>query len=155
MRLMAIVVAAFFLLGTFVADSYDFPSGLILVTKADPTSDRKPSVFVHAKHEDYECELCHHTWDGDSEIEKCAACHPIFSHIEHLNMDCEKCHKSWEMMKDIEGCGTCHPGNEKGGVSNIIKVSHRALCKRCHRNLAKEQKPTGPTTPCTSCHQEK
>ena len=154
MRLTVIIVAAFFMLGSLAVHANDVPSGVILATKADPTSDRKPSVFVHAKHEDYDCELCHHEWDGESKIEKCIACHPIFSHAEHSSMDCEECHKCWEMTRDIEECGTCHPGNDKGGIPNIIRVSHRALCKRCHRELAKKKKPTGPTTPCTSCHKE-
>ena len=155
MKTTLMILVASFLLGSLaLAVANDAPSGVILVTKADPASDRKPSIFVHSKHSDYDCELCHHEWDGESEIETCSACHPIFSHAEHLSMDCEKCHKNWDMARDIEECGTCHPGNEMGGIPNIIKVSHRALCKRCHRNLATENKPTGPTTPCTSCHRE-
>ncbi|MCD6430260.1 MAG: cytochrome c3 family protein [Deltaproteobacteria bacterium] len=154
MKLTSIALVLFFLLGSLTAVANDAPSGVILVTKADPTTNRKPSIFTHSKHESYDCELCHHAWDGDSEIEKCSSCHPIFRHIEHLSMDCKKCHENWEMSRDIKECGTCHPDNEKGGVPNIIKVSHRALCKRCHRNLAEENKPSGPTTPCTSCHRE-
>lgn len=130
------------------------PRGTIRVTKADPDSERKASLFVHEKHENYDCELCHHTWDGDGDIETCASCHPIFRHAQHLNMDCEKCHANWEMSRDIKECGECHPGNSQGGIPNIIKVSHRALCKRCHRKMEKEKKKTGPTSPCTSCHRE-
>lgn len=154
MRLSALVLTIFFLLGALTALALDAPSGLIHVTKADPTTDRKPSIFIHSKHDNYNCELCHHTWDGESEIEKCASCHPIFRHTQHLDQKCENCHASWEMSRDIKECGDCHAGNDKGGTPNIIRVSHRALCKRCHRQLEKENKPTGPTTPCTSCHRE-
>ena len=155
MRLTSIILAIFFLLSSFtIAIANDVPAGVILVTKADPTTNRKPSIFVHSKHAVYDCELCHHTWDGDSEVETCATCHPIFRHTEHLSIDCEKCHNNWDMAKDIKECGDCHEDNDKGGVPNIIKVSHRALCKRCHREMEKENKPTGPTTPCTSCHKE-
>ena len=130
------------------------PSGVIRVTKADPSSARKASIFVHEKHHAYKCETCHHTWDG-GEIERCATCHPIFHHTNHEGMDCKECHKSWEMSRDVKECGDCHTDDErveKSGTPNIIRVSHRALCKRCHRELEIAGKPTGPTSPCTSCH---
>ena len=154
MRLSLIFAALFFLLGPFTAIAVEAPSGTIHITKADPTTYRKPAIFTHSRHDEYDCELCHHTWDGESEIEKCASCHPIFRHTEHLDQKCESCHASWEMSRDIKECGDCHAGNDKGGTPNIIRVSHRALCKRCHRQLKTENKPTGPTTPCTSCHIE-
>ncbi len=154
MRVSAIVIALFLVMGSLTAIANEAPSGTILVTKADSSTDRKPSIFIHSKHEEYDCELCHHTWDGDSKIERCSACHPIFRHTEHLDQECENCHASWEMSRDIKECGDCHADNDKGGTPNIIRVSHRALCKRCHRQLQEENKPTGPTTPCTSCHRE-
>ena len=154
MRVSAIVIALFLVMGSLTAIANEAPSGTILVTKADSSTDRKPSIFIHSKHEEYDCELCHHTWDGDSKIERCSACHPIFHHTEHLDQECENCHASWEMSRDIKECGDCHADNDKGGTPNIIRVSHRALCKRCHRQLQEENKPTGPTTPCTSCHRE-
>jgi len=154
---MTVILTGVFVLLTMVPLTLlakDAPSGTILVTKADPSGARKPSIFTHAKHENYDCELCHHAWDGENEIKKCASCHPIFHHTEHLGMGCEQCHESWEMNKDIKKCGSCHPGNDKGGIPNIIKVSHRALCKRCHRDMVAAGKISGPTNPCTACHME-
>ncbi len=133
------------------------PAGVIRVTKADPTSARKASIFNHGTHP-YKCEKCHHTWDGgDSEIERCATCHPIFHHTNHEGMKCKECHESWEMSRDIKECGDCHTDEErveKSGTPNIIRVSHRALCKNCHRELELAGKPTGPTRPCVACHKE-
>ena len=69
-------------------------------------------------------------------------------------MECKECHGSWEMTRDIKECGDCHEDNDKGGVPSIVRVTHRALCKYCHREMGKENKPTGPITPCTACHRE-
>lgn len=157
MRLTTIILAIFFLVSFFsIAVANDAPSGVIRATKADPSTSRKPSIFIHSKHDDYDCELCHHTWDGESDIETCVSCHPIFRHTEseHLHMECKECHGSWEMTREIKECGECHDDNDKGGIPNIVRVSHRALCKRCHREMEKENKPTGPTSPCTACHRE-
>lgn len=135
----------------------DPPTGVIRVTKADPGSDRKASIFDHENHQAYKCVTCHHTLEDGGDIQKCATCHPIFHHTNHEGMDCKECHESWEMSRDIKECGDCHTDDErveKSGTPNIIRVSHRALCKRCHRELEIAGKPTGPTNPCTSCHKE-
>lgn len=95
-----------------------------------------PVLFPHSLHFGYACTDCHHTWDGASAVQSCAA---------------SGCHENlWAPM----------PGEvplETGRVKSLTGAYHQ-VCRSCHRQVEKDQKAagykrvsTGPIA-CVGCH---
>jgi len=104
----------------------DVPGDDYMIPKPEGVEIKNKSLpFSHSKHGEYECTECHHTWDGAGEIQACTAagCHDLYV---AATPDDRKDIKFWE------------------------KAFHDQ-CIGCHRDLRKEQKPTGPVA-CTGCH---
>jgi hypothetical protein len=87
---------------------------------------KPPVPFSHEKHAEFDCTTCHHTWDGESDIQKCtdSGCHDSLEYKTRENKD------------DIA----------------LVEIAYHEMCyKGCHRDLKKEKKATGPTS-CGKCH---
>jgi hypothetical protein len=98
-----------------------------MLLKAPEGADAKknPVNFSHVKHAEFECQDCHHTWDGASPIKKCteSGCHDIVA----------------------------AKGAEKKNVKYFETAFHNTCYKGCHKDLKMAGKPTGPMS-CTQCH---
>ncbi len=83
----------------------------------------------------------------------------VFSHKKHAEaykIACTECHHKWkkEEAKEPEKCASCHKEKKQGKVLSLMRAFHKN-CMGCHKGLAKQGKPTGPTTKCSGCHQKK
>lgn len=110
-------------------DDYVIPKveGLKVKDKdGKPGKHQKLVPFPHSKHASVECAKCHHTMEADGgAIKHCteAGCHDSLEFRDKDN------------AKDIK----------------LVEVAYHAQCLDCHKDLKKEQKPTGPTA-CGKCH---
>lgn len=120
-------------------DMLELPTGTITLM-APEGSEREPKLspvlFPHSLHFSYSCKDCHHTWDGASPVQSCAAA---------------GCHENlWASMP-----GTTPPGGKR--VKSLTGAYHKT-CRDCHRREVVEQKAagikevsTGPID-CDGCH---
>lgn len=93
----------------------------------------KTVMFPHTPHKDFECQKCHHKWDGKSDIVACASsgCHDSFDKKDRsekslynmihgkgsdTQMSCLACHKEQagkdkDKRKKMLSCmgSACHP----------------------------------------------
>ena len=101
------------------------PGDLTLSVPEGGTATQAPVDFSHAAHGSFDCEACHHKWDGSSEVQPCSA---------------EGCHT------DLE---------DKRGDASFYKAFHDRMsetsCTGCHTAKKKAGEATGPTA-CTDCH---
>jgi hypothetical protein len=110
-------------------DDYVIPKveGLKFKEKdGQPGKAQKAVPFAHSKHTSVECAHCHHTMEADGgAIKSCteAGCHDSLDFKDKDN------------AKDIK----------------LVEVAYHKQCIDCHKDLKKEQKPTGPTA-CGKCH---
>ncbi len=93
------------------------------------TQAKKPSIFPHAKHQEFmDCADCHHGKNEDGTKK---------AYVEGEEVGkCVSCHNSEDMT------------NKK--LNNFKTVAH-LNCKDCHKEQAKAGKVTGPTK-CAGCH---
>jgi hypothetical protein len=79
------------------------------------------------------------------------------SHKLHIDkgVACTDCHHTWkkEESKTPQKCVECHKADDTGEKG--LKRAYHSQCMDCHKNLAKQGKPTGPTTKCSGCHPNK
>lgn len=82
--------------------------------------------FSHAKHgaANVECATCHHTWDGKSKVQSCAApgCHDQPGKKGETAF-----YSAFHAKKAENSCLGCHKIAKKAGKANV-PVS----CKSCH-----------------------
>lgn len=118
MKRVVLLVALFTFLG-LAAVSFATPAAPakdIKVTKYDGA--KKPAVtFSHSKHAALECSVCHHTFKGEGEPQKCSECHgakkdgkkPDIKHAAHKT--CRGCHRDMKKAGKKAGptpCKGCH-----------------------------------------------
>ncbi len=98
--------------------------------------ERPPVVFTHEKHVEAL---------GD---ESCAKCHHVYDEEKH-----ELVYEEGEET----GCADCHGFKDEKMADGSIKPSlmnaYHINCIKCHRELAKAHKETGPYT-CGECHKK-
>lgn len=128
-------------LGDDTPEELTFPTGTWTLT-APPDSVPEPKLspveFPHSLHFAYACTDCHHTWDGNSAVQSCAA---------------TDCHENlWAAAP-----GTTPKGKKR--VKSLAGAYHQ-VCRDCHRDELKAQKAakqkkiyTGPIA-CEGCHPE-
>ena len=101
------------------------PAELTLTVPQGASATKAPVAFSHTAHEALDCTGCHHTWDGTSAIQSCAA----------------------------DGCH--HDLADKRGPNSFYKAFHAMQaensCLGCHRALKQAGDPAGPVS-CTDCH---
>lgn len=105
----------------------DAPADLRLTPPETMRAKKTPVDFSHNTHDaaDIACATCHHNWDGESEVQSCAAsgCHDqpgkrgvnsfyAAFHNKKTEASCLGCHKSLKKQgnKDVPtSCKSCHP----------------------------------------------
>ena len=142
----------------------------ITYTNVKPAAEARGIRFVHEKHKDTECGLCH-VLDGSGKAipnhELCSTCHEIDMEKKDAQT-CGKCHtradytfaprtktlnEEVKFAHDIHAkkevtCDKCHPAPDKGLLPEKIKGTdgRMAFCMDCH----------GKTDPklndCAVCH---
>ena len=77
-----------------------------------------------------------------------------FSHTQHASVasDCKSCHHKWNGEGTPHKCDSCHKLKKDGNVPKIMDAGHKK-CRKCHRDMKKAGKKTGPT-PCKGCHKK-
>ena len=93
--------------------------------------ERPPVVFPHEKHVEAL---------GD---ESCAKCHHIYDEDKH-----ELVYEEGEESS----CADCHGLKDENSQPSLMNAYHIS-CIKCHRELAKAHKETGPYT-CGECHKK-
>ncbi len=112
--------------------SGDVDDNLLLETKDMKPKDLKPGVgLTHKKHNiDYKigCADCHHDYKDGKNI--------------------------WKEGDKVAKCVDCHAMKKKGPAKKQHKLKNamHKNCQGCHKKLAKEKKPTGPSKKCNDCH---
>jgi hypothetical protein len=146
-RLVCWVVALIIIPGQALVLAEKDPEQLMLPTgtmtlSAPPDAERDPAlspvVFPHSLHFAYSCKDCHHEWDGQGEIQSCAAA---------------GCH---------ENLWAAPPGTTPLGEKRIKSLAgaYHQTCRDCHREELKAQKAAGMTRfytgpiDCDGCHPE-
>lgn len=82
-----------------------------------------------------------------------------FPHSKHAAAECKTCHHTIKAAGDpIKLCtdSGCHDSLEAKGKDNakdikLVENAFHGQCIECHKNLKKENKPTGPSA-CGKCH---
>lgn len=111
----------------------EVPPGVITLQVPEGVKATRPKVeFRHEAHAKVDCALCHHKWDGASDvIQSCSA---------------DGCHNDYQDKRGPNGYYTAFHSPAKG-------LDH-ASCMSCHRERLKAGEPAGPTS-CAkgnSCH---
>jgi hypothetical protein len=78
------------------------------------------------------------------------------NHKAHADaIACTECHHTWkkEERETPQKCAECHKADDKSDKG--LKQAYHKQCMDCHKDLKKQEKPTGPTTKCTGCHPSK
>jgi len=122
------------------------PVGEIQLTAPDDIGTRKSPVdFPHSKHFTYTCYTCHHTWEGDENLQSCSA---------------SGCHDQVERPKPSDGT---QPTPEE--EITYFKQAYHQLCITCHKEIQQQNVAlelslkqikgklpnVGPTS-CVGCH---
>lgn len=81
------------------------------------------------------------------------------SHKKHAvdyKVACIECHHEWNQKEGTQPkkCADCHKEQKTGQTPELMRAYHKN-CMDCHKELQKAGKPTGPTTKCNDCHQQK
>jgi hypothetical protein len=78
-----------------------------------------------------------------------------FSHQKHSdsNIACTECHHTWKEGEPVKKCSECHDPLETKGEAKKLMLAYHNTCKKCHMDLKKAEKPTGPTM-CNDCHKK-
>ncbi len=125
--LTCIVTAALVsVVGLFNLYAADAPDDLVLKVPLGAKATKHPVSFSHKGHAFIDCRTCHHMWDGNGEIKKCAA----------------------------EGCHIDASQKGKKKPTSFYSAFHAKAensCVGCHKMLGKAKKATGPTK-CSDCH---
>ncbi|MFW6324500.1 MAG: cytochrome c3 family protein [Desulfovibrionales bacterium] len=128
LMLAAAALCAYAVLGT--AATVEVPGDMVLAAPEGVTAKQAPVPFSHESHSAVECTSCHHTWDGEGEIQSCMA---------------EGCHDMIEAKSP----------QDRRDIAFYYNAFHDRMaepsCVGCHNNLKKAGKGTGPTG-CKDCH---
>ncbi len=93
----------------------------------------KPGVgFTHKKHTD------------DYKV-ACAECHHVYKDGKN----------TWKEGDKVDTCASCHllkPKSTKKGEPGKLQTAMHDNCQKCHKELEKGGKKTGPTKTCNDCH---
>jgi hypothetical protein len=112
--------------------SGEVEDAFIIETKDMKPKDLKPGVgFTHLKHSvDYKitCVECHHDYKDGKNV--------------------------WKEGDEVKLCVECHDMKKRGPAKKQYKLKNamHKNCQTCHKELAKDKKPTGPTKKCAECH---
>jgi hypothetical protein len=80
--------------------------------------------FNHSTHADYECQECHHKWDGSGDPQPCtdSGCHDVFDKKD-------KSENSWYLVthnmrpKELSSCVSCHREVAKGDKEKMRELA--------------------------------
>jgi len=118
------------------------PMGVLTIGPPEENYEAKRSAveFPHAVHFDYNCQVCHHTWEKEPEILGCqtSGCHDL---TQTPAKDEKRPALAFFKNAYHEMCIGCHKG---------IKAERKKLIQS-GRILKDELPRTGPTG-CTECH---
>jgi len=131
-------------------------SAVFLLTAGKPSATDVPDVVkmeskVYPEHTKPIVTLSHKKHSVDYKI-ACTECHHVYKDGKNV----------WKEGDEVKKCDACHsePKRPKGDKTKMskdekIKKYHysaiHANCRDCHKELKKQNKPTGPLT-CTKCH---
>ncbi|WP_029897356.1 cytochrome c3 family protein [Desulfohalovibrio reitneri] len=101
----------------------DAPEDMMVTVPEGAEKTQAPVGFSHKRpgHAEYDCQTCHHTWDGQGEIKSCSAegCHTDMKarkgggsfyaafHDRKNEASCVGCHS--KEGKGPKICTECHP----------------------------------------------
>jgi len=118
---------------------------ILLQAPGDIKPKRSPVDLPHSRHFTYNCQICHHTWEGDENLQTCTA---------------SGCHDQVNRPKSIDG----RPPDPKQEIA-YFKTAFHQLCITCHKDIQQQNldlelslkqikgklPKTGPTS-CNQCH---
>lgn len=126
-------------------ESFPVPLGTFTIEAPEGVEAKRPSVqFPHETHFEFGCGVCHHDWDGESEIMNCTT---------------SGCHDQTEPDSGSRSI------NDPNNSLYYLSAYHKA-CLYCHRDLKKKREalemagvtsekklPAFGPVACSGCHQ--
>lgn len=125
--IMTVLTLCVLTLGTALAwAAVDAPGDLKLQPPEGMKARKSFVDFSHASHgaAKIDCITCHHTWDGKSDVQSCAA---SGCHDQPGKKETNAFYAAFHDKKSETSCLGCHKAEKKQGNKNV-PVS----CKSCH-----------------------
>ena len=73
-----------------------------------------------------------------------------FAHNDHFSVPCADCHHEFVDGTSGPPCLACHVTDLS--VAPLFEAQFHGLCRSCHEKEEAQNKPSGPTRRCLSCH---
>lgn len=115
------------LASAFAWASVEPPADIKLAPPEGMKASKTLVDFSHARHgaAKIECETCHHTWDGESEVLSCSA---SGCHDQPGKRGDNSFYRAFHSRKSETSCVGCHKIVKKKDRKSPVPIS----CKSCH-----------------------
>ena len=128
------------------AEDMCVPMGIIELGAPDGVEQKRASVeFPHSQHFGFECQACHHTWEGTKQIQGCMAsgCHDAREAATKTRQGTPLRAEEIRYFKKAyhESCIGCH---------KVMKLKNRKI-EMSGKKLESPLPNPGPTS-CIGCH---
>ena len=116
--------------------SFSLPLGTLPLTAPEGAYTKRASVnFPHGLHFDQNCVVCHHEWDGESDVQGCSTegCHDQVEPDESTRNIKDPVNTLYYLAAYHNICYTCHMDLKKQAQSQASSESQApVLCNDCH-----------------------
>jgi hypothetical protein len=122
------------------------PMGIIVLSAPDGVEQKRAAVdFPHSRHFGFECQTCHHTWEGTTQIKGCmtAGCHDVTEAATKAKEGTPTRAEEIRYFKKAyhESCIGCH---------KVMKLKNRKI-EMSGKKIDGPLPNPGPST-CIGCH---
>ncbi|PIE62605.1 MAG: class III cytochrome C family protein [Desulfobacter postgatei] len=125
-------------------ESLSIPLGIINIKAPEEVeTTRGPVGFPHGLHFQFACKVCHHDWDGESEVEVCSSCHDETEPSGTRNIK-DEANQMYYLAAYHNVCVTCHRDTVKKQ-----KAAKKALAQG---KIGKADLPKAAPVHCNGCH---
>jgi len=130
--------------GTPSAEKLCIPTGTIVLKAPDGVQAQRAEVaFPHSRHFAITCQTCHHTWEGDAQLQGCTSsdCHDLTAPAKSTGQTPAPAAIAYYKNAFHTQCIGCH--------KTILKHNAERIASR--RPIEGQLPASGPTA-CIGCH---